>query len=47
MSALRQDILDELEFEPSINAANIGVAVENGVVGLAGSRRELRREGGG
>ena len=33
---LRQDILDELEFEPSINAANIGVAVENGVVTLTG-----------
>ena len=33
---LRQDILDELEFEPSINAANIGVAVENGVVTSTG-----------
>jgi osmotically-inducible protein OsmY len=33
---LRQDILDELEFEPSINAANIGVAVEYGVVTLTG-----------
>ena len=33
---LRQDILDELEFEPSINAADIGVAVENGVVTLSG-----------
>ncbi len=25
--SLRQDILDELEFEPSVNAAHIGVAV--------------------
>jgi osmotically-inducible protein OsmY len=33
---LRQDIIDELDFEPSINAANIGVAVENGVVTLTG-----------
>lgn len=33
---LRQDILDALEFEPSIDAAHIGVAVENGVVTLTG-----------
>ena len=33
---LRQDVLDELEFEPSLNAANIGVAVDNGVVTLSG-----------
>lgn len=33
---LRQNIIDELDFEPSINAANIGVAVENGVVTLTG-----------
>ncbi|RCW77617.1 BON domain-containing protein [Phyllobacterium bourgognense] len=33
---LRQNILDELEFEPSLNAANIGVSVENGVVTLMG-----------
>lgn len=33
---LRQDIIDELEFEPSIDAANIGVAVEDGVVTLTG-----------
>ena len=34
--ALRQDVIDELEFEPSIDAANIGVAVEKGVVTLTG-----------
>jgi osmotically-inducible protein OsmY len=34
--ALRQDILDELEFEPRIDAANIGVAVAKGVVTLTG-----------
>lgn len=33
---LRQNIIDELEFEPSIEAANIGVAAENGVVTLIG-----------
>lgn len=33
---LRQDIIDELEFEPSIDAADIGVAVEDGVVTLTG-----------
>lgn len=35
-SSLRQDIIDELDFEPSIDAADIGVAVENGVVTLTG-----------
>jgi len=33
---LRQFLIDELDFEPSIDAANIGVAVENGVVTLSG-----------
>jgi osmotically-inducible protein OsmY len=33
---LRQDIIDELDFEPRVNAAHIGVAVENGVVTLSG-----------
>jgi osmotically-inducible protein OsmY len=33
---LRQNIIDELEFEPSIEAAHIGVAAENGVVTLTG-----------
>jgi len=33
---LRQNVLDELEFEPSLDAANIGVAVEDGVVTLTG-----------
>ena len=33
---LRQLVLDELDFEPSINAANIGVAVDKGVVTLSG-----------
>jgi osmotically-inducible protein OsmY len=33
---LRQSIIDELDFEPSIDAANIGVAVDNGIVTLTG-----------
>ncbi len=33
---LRQDILDALEFEPSIDASLIGVAVDNGVATLTG-----------
>jgi len=35
-SALRKDVIDELEFEPSVDATNIGVAVHNGVVTLTG-----------
>ncbi len=34
--SLQQDILDELDFEPSVNAAHIGVSVNNGVVTLNG-----------
>ena len=33
---LRRDILDELEYEPSVDAAHIGVAVDKGVVTLTG-----------
>jgi osmotically-inducible protein OsmY len=33
---LRQDVLDELEFEPSVNAAHIGAAANRGVVTLTG-----------
>jgi len=35
-SQLRQDVLDELEFEPSVEAAHIGVTAEKGVVALTG-----------
>ncbi|WLG47000.1 BON domain-containing protein [Pseudomonas sp. FP1740] len=34
--SLRQSIMDELEFQPEIEAANIGVTVDNGVVTLTG-----------
>lgn len=33
---LRQNVLDELDFEPSVNAAHIGVGVNAGVVTLSG-----------
>jgi osmotically-inducible protein OsmY len=33
---LRQDVIDELDFVPNVDAANIGVAVSNGVVTLTG-----------
>lgn len=36
-SSLRQDIFDELEYEPSIDAANVGVAVKDGIVTLTGN----------
>lgn len=34
--SLRNRILEELEFQPEINAANIGVTVDNGIVTLTG-----------
>lgn len=33
---LRQEVLEALEFEPSIDAANIGVSVDEGIVTLTG-----------
>jgi osmotically-inducible protein OsmY len=33
---LRQEIIDELDFDPSVHSAHIGVAVEDGVVTLTG-----------
>ncbi len=33
---LRQRVVDELDFDPAIDATNIGVAAENGVVTLSG-----------
>jgi len=35
-SETQQDVLRELEWEPSVDAAHIGVAVKNGVVALSG-----------
>lgn len=34
--SLRLTVVDELDFEPSVDSAHIGVAVENGVVTLTG-----------
>lgn len=33
---LRQAVIDELEFDPRIDAANVGVAVDDGIVTLTG-----------
>lgn len=38
---LRQEVFDELEFDPSFNAEHIGIAVENGVVTLSGHVESL------
>ena len=35
-NALKQDILDELEFEPRVDASKIGVSVQDGIVTLSG-----------
>ncbi|GAB5336827.1 BON domain-containing protein [Pseudomonas fluorescens] len=34
--SLRKSVMEELEFHPQINAASIGVSVENGIVTLSG-----------
>jgi osmotically-inducible protein OsmY len=41
---LRTDILDALDWEPSIEAPNIGVAVDNGVVTLTGHVQTLAQK---
>jgi len=33
---LQRDVLDELKWEPSVNAAHVGVSVKNGIVTLTG-----------
>jgi osmotically-inducible protein OsmY len=34
---LREDVMDELKWEPSINDTNIGIAVDDGVVTMSGT----------
>lgn len=41
---LRQDVIHALEFEPSIEAAHIGVTAENGVVTLTGHATSYREK---
>ena len=41
---LRQCIIDELDFEPSIDAANIGVAVEKASSLLPGTSQTMPRK---
>ncbi|WP_438005350.1 BON domain-containing protein [Sorangium sp. So ce321] len=38
---LQRDVLDELAWEPSVNAAEIGVAVKDGIVTLSGRVQSL------
>jgi osmotically-inducible protein OsmY len=33
---LQRDVLEELKWEPSINAAHVGVSVKDGIVTLSG-----------
>ena len=35
-SELQRGVLDELKWEPSVDAANFGVAVKDGIVTLTG-----------
>lgn len=41
---LRADVLDELAFEPAVEAANIGVQVEHGIVTLTGHVRSCAEQ---
>jgi osmotically-inducible protein OsmY len=41
---LQERVLSALDFEPSVNAAHIGVAVEHGVVTLAGAVRTFHEK---
>jgi len=43
-SELQHDVLDELAWEPSVDAAEIGVSVENGVVVLNGVVKTLNEK---
>lgn len=38
---LQRDVVDELAWEPSIDAASVGVSVENGIVALRGHVKSL------
>ncbi|HKV47026.1 MAG TPA: BON domain-containing protein [Candidatus Acidoferrales bacterium] len=41
---LQRDVLDELSFDPSVDAAEIGVSVDNGVVMLNGAVKSLNEK---
>ena len=43
-SQLQRDVLDELAWEPSVDAAEIGVSVENGVVILNGTVKSFNEK---
>src|SRR4030067_933013 len=44
---LQQHVMDELKWEPTIQAAEIGVAVKDGVVTLSGSGDRCGKKGSG
>jgi osmotically-inducible protein OsmY len=44
-TVLKDEVLDELEWEPGINATRIGVAVKNGVVTLSGEVESYHEKG--
>ena len=43
---VQQDVIAELKWEPSINAAQIGVEVKDGIVTLHGHVRVTQKSGG-
>ena len=43
-SDLQRDVLDELKWEPSVDAAHIGVSVDDGVVTLSGTVEEDKQK---
>jgi hypothetical protein len=43
-SQLRQDIIDEFEFDPSFDGEHIGVAVDKNVVSLSGTSTATRKK---
>ena len=38
---IQKDVIDELQYEPGIDAAEIGVACEDGIITLSGTVRSL------
>jgi osmotically-inducible protein OsmY len=45
-TALQQDVIAELSYEPSIDATNIGVVAKDGIITLSGTVPSYRdREG--
>jgi len=41
---IQQDVIDELQYEPSIDASGIGVTAKNGIVTLTGTAKNYREK---